>query len=174
MPQFRVRVTCIVWDGSHSETVGLEYTPPEEHLAWTHKGDDIYIYIYARIAQRRVHTFLDRRVDAIDREGGYPDISFSSLHLTPCKHDVNFDRNMQQGVRHMAYCSDHRLIVSGGFSFDLVISNQYESTPISRLHGHTASIVGVDHLKGTHQASYMYWSYLFQRGGPFVTYRSRA
>lgn len=72
---------------------------------------------------------------------------------------------MQQGVRHMAYCPDHRLIVSGGFSFDLVINNQYDSTPISRLHGHTAPIVGVDHLKGTCQASYTYWPCRFQRGG---------
>lgn len=61
MPQLRVRVTCIVWDGSHRETVGPEHAPSEEYLARAHEGND-------RIARRRVHISLDRRVDAIDRE----------------------------------------------------------------------------------------------------------
>ena len=51
----------------------------------------------------------------------------------------------------MAYCPDHRLLVSGGFSYDLVINNPYVSNPISRLRGHCSSIVGVEHVMGTSQ-----------------------
>lgn len=53
----------------------------------------------------------------------------------------------------MAYCSDHHLIVSGGFCYDLIISNPYISSPISRLSGHSAPIIGVEHIVGTSQAS---------------------
>eukprot|EP00903_Cladosiphon_okamuranus_P013184 g12296.t2 len=56
-----------------------------------------------------------------------------------------------KGVKHMAYCPDHRLLVSGGFSYDLVINNPYLSSPISRLRGHCSSIVGVEHIVGTSQ-----------------------
>ncbi|CAN0050569.1 unnamed protein product [Ectocarpus sp. 12 AP-2014] len=55
------------------------------------------------------------------------------------------------GVKHMAYCPDQRLIVSGGFSYDLVVNNPYLSSPISRLRGHCSSIVGVEHITGTSQ-----------------------
>lgn len=55
----------------------------------------------------------------------------------------------------MAYCPDHRLIVSGGFCYDLVISHPYVSNPVSRLYGHSAPIVGVEHVAGTSQASAM-------------------
>ncbi|CAM9771885.1 unnamed protein product [Ectocarpus sp. 4 AP-2014] len=58
-----------------------------------------------------------------------------------------------KGVKHMAYCPDHRLIVSGGFSYDLVVNNPYVPSPISRLRGHCSSIVGVEHVTGTSQAS---------------------
>ncbi|CAM9181074.1 unnamed protein product [Ascophyllum nodosum] len=61
-----------------------------------------------------------------------------------------------KGVRHMAYCPDHQLIVSGGFCFDLVVNNPSVSTPISYLRGHSAPIVGVEHILGTSQASNRY------------------
>lgn len=51
----------------------------------------------------------------------------------------------------MAYSPEHRLLVSGGFSYDLVINNPYVSSPISRLRGHCSSIVGVEHVMGTSQ-----------------------
>ncbi|CAN0265919.1 unnamed protein product [Ectocarpus sp. 12 AP-2014] len=60
-----------------------------------------------------------------------------------------------KGVKHMAYCPDQRLIVSGGFSYDLVVNNPYVPSPISRLRGHCSSIVGVEHITGTSQASGM-------------------
>ncbi|CAN0530705.1 unnamed protein product, partial [Ectocarpus sp. 12 AP-2014] len=56
-----------------------------------------------------------------------------------------------KGVKHMAYCPDQRLIVSGGFSYDLVVNNPYVPSPISRLRGHCSSIVGVEHITGTSQ-----------------------
>eukprot|EP00953_Heterococcus_sp_UTEX-ZZ885_P006321 3868-Heterococcus_DN1.PRE.4 len=42
----------------------------------------------------------------------------------------------------------HRLIASGGFAFDVVLSNPYVQQPISKLHGHTAPIVGVQIVPG--------------------------
>jgi hypothetical protein len=41
-----------------------------------------------------------------------------------------------------------RLIASGGFAFDIVLSNPYVPQPISKLHGHTAPIVGVQIVPG--------------------------
>ncbi|CAM9409360.1 unnamed protein product [Scytosiphon promiscuus] len=58
-----------------------------------------------------------------------------------------------KGVKHLAYCPDHSLIVSGGFSYDLVINNPYVSNPVSRLQGHCSPIAGVEHITGTSQAS---------------------
>lgn len=55
----------------------------------------------------------------------------------------------------MAYYPDHRLLVSGGFSYELVVNNPYVSRPISSLRGHLSSIVGVEHVTGTSQASKM-------------------
>lgn len=60
---------------------------------------------------------------------------------------------LRQGVRHMTYCPEYRLIVSGGFCYNLAVNNPYVSSPISRLRGHSAPIVGVEHLVGTSQAS---------------------
>jgi hypothetical protein len=40
------------------------------------------------------------------------------------------------------------LIASGGFAFDVVLSNPYVQQPISKLHGHTAPIVGVQIVAG--------------------------
>ncbi|CAM9110180.1 unnamed protein product, partial [Hapterophycus canaliculatus] len=56
-----------------------------------------------------------------------------------------------KGVKHMAYCPDHSLIVSGGFSYDLVINNPYVANPVSRLQGHCSPIAGVEHITGTSQ-----------------------
>ncbi|CAM9440600.1 unnamed protein product, partial [Discosporangium mesarthrocarpum] len=53
-------------------------------------------------------------------------------------------KNTLQGVRHMAYCPEYRLVVSGGFCYDILVSNPYVSKPINRLHGHCAPIVGVE------------------------------
>lgn len=60
---------------------------------------------------------------------------------------------VKQGVKHLAYCPDHSLIVSGGFSYDLVINNQYVPNPVSRLQGHCSPIAGVEHVAGTSQVS---------------------
>lgn len=56
-------------------------------------------------------------------------------------------------MKHLAYCPDHSLIVSGGFSYDLVINNPYVPNPVSRLQGHCSPIAGVEHVMGTSQVS---------------------
>ncbi|CAM9649007.1 unnamed protein product, partial [Ectocarpus sp. 13 AM-2016] len=80
------------------------------------------------------------------------DLTTLGLRKTLLGHPkASYQLTLHLGVKHMAYCPDQRLIVSGGFSYDLVVNNPYLSSPISRLRGHCSSIVGVEHITGTSQ-----------------------
>jgi WD40 repeat protein len=57
----------------------------------------------------------------------------------------------EKGVRALAYNSDHRFMVSGGFDYDALVWNPYVERLILRLHGHTAPLVGVEMVPNTPQ-----------------------
>ena len=57
----------------------------------------------------------------------------------------------EKGVRALAYNSDHRFMVSGGFDYDVLVWNPYVERLILRLHGHNAPIVGVEMVPDTPQ-----------------------
>ena len=57
----------------------------------------------------------------------------------------------EKGVRSLAYNSDHRFMVSGGFDYDALVWNPYVERLILRLHGHNAPLVGVEMVPNTPQ-----------------------
>ena len=66
------------------------------------------------------------------------------------KHKQMLDGHTK-GVRSLAYSSDYRFLVSAGFDYDALVWNPYVEHLILRLHGHQASLCGVEIIPNTPQ-----------------------
>ena len=67
---------------------------------------------------------------------------FSDLTITPIKTLSGHKR----AVREMAYSEKHKVLVSCGFDFDVIVWNPYLQTSIMTLVGHEHPLVGVNCL----------------------------
>ena len=67
---------------------------------------------------------------------------FSDMTVTPIKTLTDHKR----AVREMAYSEKHKVLVSVGFDFDVLVWNPYLPCPIMTLDGHEHPLVGVNCL----------------------------